>query len=202
MSTSVPVHVTTESFRGMYGPSFSAVFTPMVRDGKPFLHFPDQKAKQATGQYFVVRYEFNGQTEERVVMRAMTPAPGNAMAPAVGEDKRPLAFFLEQWTDADGVIHHKRIEGNQENQTIKYTMESGEDQFRRKRWHPSTPEEVFAARDKAVKARADYAQKKADRDVSAKSIFEGLAAALRGGNESMLAAVREMVDGAAKKPKG
>lgn len=202
MSTSVPVPVVQSTFMGSYGASLNAVFEPLKRNGEMFLHFPSQKDKRPTGQYFTVKFHFNGQDQTRVVMRASVPSAADARAPAVGDDKRAMSYFMEQWLDPEsGVLKAKRVEGNPEHQTIKYTLDSGEDSFFRKGWRPATPDDVFAAADRAVANRAAFAQRKADQTVSVKNVTENVTAMItsmfrdvfKGNAEAMQAAVASAV---------
>jgi hypothetical protein len=199
------VQPTTAVFHRPYGASISAEFTPLLKDGKPVMCFPSQKDKTPTGQYFSVRYTFNGRQEDRIVMRALVASVADARAPAVGADQRPMSFYQELWTDGAGNVRFKRIEGNPENQTIKYTLDSGEDSFSRKGWHPTTAEELFASRVQAESNRAALAQKKADSSVSVKNVAEMFATMFRdvfkGNAEAMQAAVASAVNGGGGKQK-
>jgi hypothetical protein len=198
MSTSVPLQVTTTTFRGRYGRATGATFTPALHGDAPVVCTEGKKSKEPTGQLFTVDFPFNGERLRRVAIKAFVANSEDRAVPAIDPDtKQPAVFFLEQWKNKDGALLGRRIEGNPEHQTVKYHDDNAEDLWRKKGFKPATVEDVIAAQDAGLKGRADYAQAKADKSVSTKNVAEMLASALRdafkGNAEAMVAAVRQAV---------
>lgn len=196
MATSVPITVTNTPFTGQYGKALNARFTPAKDDkGELVLCFPDKKNKSPSGQLFSVRYGFDGGEQERVAFKAFVPDVEDTTAPVVDpQTSRHAFFFLEQWVNKDGALIGRRIDGNPDQQTIKYRNDEGEDIWRRKRFHPATVKDVIDAGPRAAEARAAYAQAKADKAGSLTSIMSALGKALGEGNAQLVAGIRSMLD--------